>query len=86
MPSKQYTVGISPDGPTVGQSIFRAEFLGECFVNFIIVNNANENQLNPDPDFSHNYLEKTITRTNTYLVNDKLIIDYTPSCSNCNCK
>lgn len=83
MPAKNYTCGIG-DGPISGQSIFTAKFLKNCLVNFIIVNNTPENQLDPNPDFQHNYIYGTIDRgTNVWSAPDKLIIDYTP-CKNCN--
>jgi hypothetical protein len=79
---KQFTCGVG-NGPVAGQSIFQAEFLKNCIVNFIIVNNIPENQLNPSPNFKHSYVEGTIDRSpNVWFVSDKLIIDFEP-CNNC---
>jgi len=76
--TRQYVCGATTDSPQNGQTTFTAEFLKECFVNFLIINNVPENQLNPSPDFTHNYLEGKITRGNPWVTGDKLIIDYTP--------
>lgn len=82
MPTKQYTAGANPESPVNGQTVFEADFLKTCFVNYIIVNGSIETQLDPSPDFIHNYIHGKITRTNPYITGDKVIIDYTP----CNCK
>lgn len=71
-----------PNGPTAGQTTFQADFLKTCFVNFLIIDNIPENQLDPSGDFSHNYVEGKIKRTNIWVLGNKLIVDYTP----CNCK
>lgn len=81
MPSKQFTCGVA-DGPINGQTEFIADFLGKCFVNYLLVNNVPENQLNPTCDFTHSYAEKKIKRGNPWVTGDKLIVDYTP-CNNC---
>lgn len=82
MPKLQFTCGVD-DGPVAGSTIFTAKFLKTCLVNFIIVNNAVENQQEPTPDFNHSYVSGKISRgTNIWQVADKLIIDYTP-CKNC---
>lgn len=80
--TKQYVCGATPDSPQNGQTTFTAKFLEECFVNFLIVNNINETQLPPSPDFTHSYITGTITRVNPWVTGDKLVIDYTP-CKTC---
>lgn len=79
----QTTCGAA-NGPSPGQNTFTSELFGKCLVNFLIVNNVPENQLNPSPDFSHNYTEKCITRTNPWILGDKIIVDYTPI-KTCDC-
>jgi hypothetical protein len=82
MPTKQFTVG-QPDAPNPGSTIFQHEFLRSCLVNFIIVDNVPENQLKPNPDFRHSYVEGEIDRSpNIWVIGNKLIIDYSP-CENC---
>lgn len=79
----QFTCG-NPDSPVSGQTEFVHKSLKGILINFIIVNNVPENQLNPNPDFEHNYIEGKIKRgENTWSIGDKLIVDYTP-CKNCN--
>lgn len=79
MPTKQFYVA-DPDGPVVGQTKFKAKFLGKVFVDYLIVNHAIENQLNPNPSFTHSYVQREIDRApNTWAPGDKLIIVYTRS-------
>lgn len=83
MSAKSFVCGVL-DGPVNGQTEFISEFLGNCLVNFLLVNNVPENQLNPSPDFEHKYAERKIVRSNPWITGDKLTVDYTP-CKNCNC-
>lgn len=82
MPTKQFVCGENAESPVNGQTIFNADFLGNCQVNFLLVNNIPENQLEPSADFTHSYVQKQIKRTNAWITGDKLIIDYTP-CKDC---
>lgn len=82
MSSYQFVCGDS-DGPVAGQTKFKADFLKRVFVNFLIVDNAIENQLEPSPAFKHNYVQGELDRSpNVYTTGDKLIIDY----DECSCK
>lgn len=81
MPTKQFVCG-NTDSPIAGQTVFESSFLKECLVDFIVVNNAIETQLNPLPDFTHNYIEGKITRNNGWQIGDKLVVNYI-SCKNC---
>lgn len=84
MASKQFVCGTG-NGPVNGQTTFTADFLENCFVNFIIVNNVNESQSAVSPEFSHSYIMGCLTRTNPWVTGDNLIIDYTNcKCQNCN--
>jgi len=75
--TRQFVCG-DPDGPVAGQTIFKARFLKDVFVNFIIVNNVTENQLEPSPGFIHSYVKGEISRgANPWITGDKLIIDFT---------
>lgn len=82
MPTKQYTVGSSLKSPLNGQTEFESDFLKSCQVDFIVVNNIIETQLNPNPDFVHNYIEGKLIRKNPFQTGDKVVIVY----SKCNCK
>ncbi len=75
MKSLQYTCG-EPNGPVPGQTTFTSEDLKMIFIRDIIVNNANENQLEPTPDFSHNYIMGKLGRgTNQWTLGDKLTVN-----------
>lgn len=83
MKSKQFVCGNS-GAPVAGQTLFQSEFLKGVLVDYIIVNNVNENQLNPSPDFTHDYVEGIVSRgSNTWQLADKLIIVYS-ECLKCN--
>lgn len=82
MQTKQFTVG-NGDGPIPGQTIFKADFLKNVFVDYLIVDNINESQLLPTPNFTHNYVEGVIDRmSNPWVIGNKLIVVY----SECKCK
>lgn len=82
--TQQFVCGATSDSPVNGQINFTADFLKNCFVNFLIVNNINETQLAPSPDFTHSYVMGTLVRSNPWVTGDKLVIDYTPcKCQNC---
>ena len=82
MQTKQFVVG-NADAPIAGQTTFSADFLKDCQVCFMIVNNNMENQLEPSPDFTHSYIEGKISRGgNVWNLGDKVIIVYS-SCKNC---
>lgn len=81
METKQFVVG-NADAPTAGQTTFSAEFLKDCQIHFMIVNNNVENQLGTTPDFTHSYVEGIVSRGgNVWNLGDKVIIIYS-SCKN----
>ena len=69
----QFTVG-SQGSPQVGQTEFVSDDLKWVFIESIEVNKISENQLCPNPDFSHNYVEGKIKRNNPFILGDKVII------------
>lgn len=76
MKFKFFTVG-NPGAPVAGDTKFYSEFLKECIVSHIHLNNDIENQQNPSPDFVHNYVDGYIDRSpNQYKAGDKLTIFY----------
>lgn len=80
--TQQFVCGDS-GCPVSGQTLFFADFLKNAIVNFIIVNNAIENQLAPGCGFTHNYVQGCIDRSpNTWSTGDKLIVDY----NKCKCE
>lgn len=81
MEFKCFTVG-DDSGFSAGQTLFKAEFLKNCLVSHIIVNNENENQQNPNPDFIHNYVDGYVDRKpNVWSTGDKLLVYF----KKCNC-
>lgn len=76
--TRQFVCGASGSCPVNGQTTFTSDFLLNSFVNFIIVNNINETQLDPSPDFSHSYVTGTLVRSNPWVTGDKLVVDYSP--------
>ena len=69
-------------GPIAGQTQYKNELFRNAIVQIVIVNNVNENGLQPDPDFISYPLEAKIWRKNPWVLGDKAIFIY----SNCNCK
>lgn len=79
MASKQFCVGATPESPQSGQSQFTSDFLGECFVNFIIIDNQIINQLAPEQQFKHFYLQNMVDMSPlNFVVGSKIIFDITP--------
>jgi len=77
--TKQFVVGESSKSPQDGQSKFVSDFLGECFVNFIMIDNQVYNQLHPNPQFIHSYLQNTVDIFPlTFSVSSKIVFDITP--------
>ena len=73
----QFTVGDS-GGPTAGTSTFESTLLKWIFINDITINNGVQNQLEPNPEFTHNYVQGRLKlgNNNEWKLGDKLIIDY----------
>jgi len=79
MPTKQFTVGSSNCSPVAGQTRFIADFLESCFVNFILIDNIPINQLEPNPQFRHSYVERFVDISHlTFVTGGKIIFDITP--------
>ena len=79
---KNFTVGES-GSLEAGQTKLKSDFLKNCLVSHIVVNNQYENQQNPNPDFVHNYIDGFIDRSpNAFVLGDKITVFY----KNCNCK
>lgn len=71
-----FTCG-KPGGPVEGQTVFQNDLLKRIFVEFIIVDNVNENCNKPDRSFSHDYVEGEIDRgSNQWVFGNKLTIIY----------
>lgn len=78
---EQFVCGDA-DGPIPGQTVFTHSCLRDALVDYIIVNNSPENQLEPTPGFSHNYIKGELNRSpNVWALSDKLIIHL----RECNC-
>lgn len=74
--TKQYVVG-NAGCPIPDQTTFVSDDLKDVLVDYIILNNNNLNQLTPNPDFTHSYVEGKITMsTITFALLDKLIVVY----------
>lgn len=71
----------NPGGPIPGQLTYENEKFRNSIVQLIIVNNVNENGLQPDPDFISYPLEAKVSRKNQWVLGDKAIFFY----QNCNC-
>ena len=79
MPTKQFLVGANAESPQNGQTTFTSDFLGSCFVNYIIIDNQLINQLQPSADFRHYYLQDMIdVAPITFTTGSKVIFDITP--------
>lgn len=83
MKTQQFVVG-NAGAPIAGSTIFQADFLKNSIVHFLLVDNVPENQLNPNPDFKHNYIEGTIDRApDVWTIGNKLIVVYSDCNSQC---
>lgn len=72
-----------PDGPVPGTTVFKSHDLKRIFIDYIIVDNVNENCLKPDKNFWHDYVEGELDRSpNQWALGNKLTVVYSP----CNCK
>lgn len=70
------------DGPIPDSTVFKNDKLKRVFVEYIIVDNVNENCIRPNRDFSHDYVDGELDRgQNKWVLGNKLTIVY----SSCNC-
>lgn len=77
--TRQFSVGANANSPQNGQTTFTSDFLGECFVNYIMIDNQPINQLQPTADFRHYYLQNMIDMAPlTFVTGSKIIFDITP--------
>lgn len=78
--TKQFIVG-EVNAPQIGSTIFQADFLGECYVNFLIVDRQVWTQTSDTtPDFLHKYSTNKIVLQGgkTFTNGSEIIIDITP--------
>lgn len=79
--TKKYVVGVTAGAPIPGSKILSADYLGNCVVNYIFVNNTIFDDLGDDPQFIHNIGSSTVSTPNyQYQYGDKLILSYTNFC------
>ncbi len=77
--TRQFTVGSNDKSPVNGQTKFTADFLGSCFVNFIMIDNVPMNQLSPNPQFVHSYVENFVDIAPlVFNTGSKIVFDITP--------
>lgn len=77
--TKNFVVGANDKSPQGGQTQFTSDFLGECFVNFIIIDNILINQMIPDAQFKHYYQQDMVDISPlTFTVGAHIAFDITP--------
>ncbi len=78
MPTRQFIVNGTSDSPQAGTSTFTSPFLGQCFVNYIIIDNQIINQLSPSAQFNHLYLQNMVDISPlTWVMGSHVIFDTT---------
>lgn len=78
------TVVGKAGGPTPDSNTYQNDLLRNAVVQYAIINNVNENGLQPNPDYIHDPLEGTFARQNgnKFILSDKVIIVYS-KCNQC---
>lgn len=77
--TKNFIVGATSSSPQDGQSKFTSDFLGECLVNYLIIDNQLYNQMQPDGQFKHLYQQNLVDISPlTFVLGSHISFDITP--------